>query len=344
MKKENRRVWTSFFAWLPVLFFGILIYKAPAIIIPQFHLYISSRISVFLYGALGILWILLNPLEQYFRPWFWDLIRNLLPIEFMCLFLYMQSELVYGILLILLILLTLTILVVIARCHRQQVIRYIRGETGYQYMGRRTVALVLCVILLFPTVCIIGEDHFMPAHHDVETEYVVQSFNTLMEKYQDHLAGFENENWNRSDKKQRVDTLQQLADFEMKFLNCPALRVISEDLGEHVEGKYVYPDHLIIVDEDFLMRADAVQAMKLICHESRHAYQRTVVNMLDWQDPEVVHHYYYRNAQRWKYDFDHYEDGQNDYQEYAGQSIEQDARAYAENSVEAFSQYLDLGQ
>ena len=343
MKTRSKKTGFSFFEWIPVLFFALLIYKAPAILIPPLSLYIPSRYSIFLYGILAMAWVLINPWQQDFRPRFWDLLRNLLPVEVVCLLLYMQTRFTYGLLIILLILLALALVAVIGQWNRKLMIPYITNEKEYPSVGRRVIVLVICLILSYPTgVTVCGS--FLEGRKETGVSgYAVQSFSSLMQKYQQPLSGLNQTVWDQSGKKERLATLQSLADFQMEFLNTPVLQVIAEDLGENTEGKYVYPDHVIIIDSGFLQSSDAAQAVDLICHESRHAYQRGVVDMLDWNDPDVCNHYYYRNAQRWKQNFEHYNPAETGYEEYAEQDIEKDARSYAANSVEAYSRYLDLG-
>ena len=77
-----------------------------------------------------------------------------------------------------------------------------------------------------------------------------------------------------------------------------------------------------------------------ICHECRHAYQHYVVDMLDWSQDSVNSHYYYRSAQQWKLELNDYRDGQLNYDTYYQQSIEADARAYAERSVYVYMEFL----
>lgn len=62
--------------------------------------------------------------------------------------------------------------------------------------------------------------------------------------------------------------------------------------------------------------------------------------MLDWSNENVNSHYYYKSAQQWRLELDDYRNGKHGYDSYYQQSIESDARAYAERSVYIYMDFL----
>ena len=133
---------------------------------------------------------------------------------------------------------------------------------------------------------------------------------------------------------QRLDALQRVANCEMDAIGIEMARVISEDLensdSTYSIGCYRPSAHEIVVDSYCLEQFSYAKILENLLHECRHAYQYSVISILNWDSSIVQRHQYFEDARRWKTELIQEE---TDFHTYYLQSIECDARSYAKDRL-----------
>jgi len=109
---------------------------------------------------------------------------------------------------------------------------------------------------------------------------------------------------------------------------------------EREHGIWQYAYNLILVDSMHLECDGFEMIVDTVCHETRHAYQHAVIDMLNWKDRNVRTAFYYNDVRQWKNERDNYIYTDMDYETYYAQSIEVDARDYAEERCRIYMEYI----
>lgn len=90
------------------------------------------------------------------------------------------------------------------------------------------------------------------------------------------------------------------------------------------------------------MVCDPAEYLNTLLHECRHAYQHDCVDSLDWNDPAVQTGIYYAQARKWRFEHANYISLSEGQDAYFSQTIESDARRYADEGVYVYQQYIDF--
>ena len=146
---------------------------------------------------------------------------------------------------------------------------------------------------------------------------------------------------------ERLDLLQAVLEEEQSRLALPHLELLSQDIEEdEVLAHYSRTQDgqaVITIDLEYLAVCSSQRALTSLCHEARHAYQYYTVSLIDWDDPAIAASPYFATARNWKGNFEGYTSGLDDYAGYFTQSIELDARDYADRRAEYYLYILETG-
>ena len=128
-------------------------------------------------------------------------------------------------------------------------------------------------------------------------------------------------------------------------LGIPCLvSVRAASLEENVAGEYSYMEHQIRIDKDLLERGTAYDALEVILHECRHAWQRACVEAYRSCGENFRNLSLFRDAAVWAEEFENYivpeEEDVSSILAYEEQSTERDSRNYAEKA----GKYMDYVQ
>jgi hypothetical protein len=140
---------------------------------------------------------------------------------------------------------------------------------------------------------------------------------------------------------EKLNALQTLLDIETQYLfDAPGeVELCCAATKDGTLGYYILGYSTIVISEKALNDRD--RAVSCILHEARHAYQERVVQYLEeagafdtplLKDTEVY---------AWRSEEDHYASGQEDFESYYSQRIEQDAREYSEKWLEAYLTFIE---
>lgn len=142
------------------------------------------------------------------------------------------------------------------------------------------------------------------------------------------------EAWKELNPQQKLDVLGVVLNIEIRYLGLNhEVYLKSSVLNGETAAHYNHKDHEIVIDLGQLETASAADVLDSLCHECYHAYQYQIIALYE-DTPEK-----YRNMLLFQYvgsyieETSHYNDGSSDLMDYYYQTIEIQARQYAELAV-----------
>ena len=154
------------------------------------------------------------------------------------------------------------------------------------------------------------------------------------------------DNWKQLSPQDKIDTISVVKNIELNYLGIPSFENIKfevDNLGINIAGVYEHSIGTITIDYNHLTNDSAEDVLDTICHEARHCYQYTCIDLffttnIKYRNLEVfgkIKHII-NNANNY---IESSDPNDESFYEYNNQYMETDARRYAENEI-AF--YYDL--
>ena len=214
---------------------------------------------------------------------------------------------------------------------------------SWLYKARVLAGLMFCAIF---ALCVAGQTYgFYTLPDQPFPEKTREPVSFTLEDYRDQLTFLVEKNWESLDESGRLKALQTVVDIETAYLGLPEpLTLEADKLDERTLGDYVHSDHRIRIDSGHLNSDEAEDCMRTIFHEVYHSFQYQLCQAYlslneDYQDLLPV-----RSAASYLYEFNNYVSGRDDFESYAGQQVEQDARSYAADRMKVYRPFLyELG-
>lgn len=150
----------------------------------------------------------------------------------------------------------------------------------------------------------------------------------------DTICLLREEEWKELNPQQKLDVLGVVLNIEIRYLGLNhEVCLKSSVLDGETAAYYNHKDHEIVVDIGQLKTVSAADVLDSLCHECYHAYQYQIIALYE-DTPEK-----YRDMLLFQYvgsyteEFSDYNDGSRDLMDYYYQTVEVQARQYAEVSV-----------
>jgi len=147
---------------------------------------------------------------------------------------------------------------------------------------------------------------------------------------------FSDETWETLDRKARLEALQSVLTVECTYLGVEVPHLKASKLKESVLGCYIDEREMILLSVQVL--EDPGMSLLTLCHEARHAYQHRLVELYESAEAAQQNLLLLRDAAFFAEEFDCYIS--EDYERYASQHCETDARTYAKNALQIYLPYL----
>lgn len=344
MLKILKKLIDPFIDWVPVFFCWALLYLNPSLYIREISLYISQKKFIIIIQILIWLWLIFTAFDNEHKPFVWKVVDNLVPVELICFVFFLQYHFKSSLVIVgLFVVITSSFLFILKKdLYTKPLTR--KRWYNYKIIRKRLSSLLIVLFLTVPSgLCVFIYGLNQPySIATISKELFSQtSFESLAIQNEAVLRNLASDKWATLSHEEKMNTLQTVVNIETTYLTTSPITLKSTKLEDSTVGQYSYDENIIYIDSEFMATSDSMDVIDTICHECRHAYQHSVVDMLDWSQDSVTTHYFYRSARQWKLEFSDYRNGQLDYNTYYQQSIEADARAYAERSVYVYMEFLE---
>ena len=209
-----------------------------------------------------------------------------------------------------------------------------KHQVIHSLLGVRTIAAVCILILIVPVGIsnIFGlglmttKTPLVSAASEAEEWTVKNNIDTVCLPRE--------EEWKKLNSQQKLDVLGVVLNIEIRYLGLNhEVYLKSSVLNGETAAHYSHKDHEIVIDLGQLETASAADVLDSLCHECYHAYQYQMIALYE-DTPEK-----YRNMLLFQYvgsyieEMSDYNDGSSDLMDYYYQTIEIQARQYAELAV-----------
>lgn len=148
--------------------------------------------------------------------------------------------------------------------------------------------------------------------------------------------------WNTLTSEEKFDTINAVIvneQYNLGVINYNQAVFKVEDLDDRLWGTYWHFDKSITIDKYHLENDDVYDVVNTACHETRHLYQHTIIDLYENKDKDWKNLATKEDIQAYKNDFDNYVsalDGDEYFDEYYNQYVEIDAREYGTNRAEYY--------
>lgn len=193
-------------------------------------------------------------------------------------------------------------------------------------LSSRTIAAVVFGVVLTWTL-ISGLAGFAPMTGHNETE-VKPGEALTMDQCMEQVLLLQEDVWADLDMQQRLDVMKVVADLEASAMGIPTVTVQVDALEGRTLGHYRHSDRTVALDAEYLSKATALQMIHVIGHEMRHGYQHLLAEAYESAEDQYKSLELFREPSIYRYEFDHYIDGYENYEGYDSQACERDADAY----------------
>lgn len=148
--------------------------------------------------------------------------------------------------------------------------------------------------------------------------------------------------WNTLRSEEKFNTINAVIvneQYNLGVINYNQAVFKVEDLDDRLWGTYWHFDKSITIDKYHLENDDVYDVVNTACHETRHLYQHTMIDLYENKDKDWKNLAAKEDIQAYKNDFDNYVsalDGDEYFDEYYNQYVEIDAREYGTNRAEYY--------
>ena len=202
------------------------------------------------------------------------------------------------------------------------------------------MALGILSIVLFMVTSLGGINAY--SHSGKTVDHIELSFEEAQKQHRVDCCSLEGEIWGTLSIQEKVDLLQIICDYECKYvLGCEPVVVYSGLTSrESVCGEFSSRTRSIVISEQYLQNSDVEDVVETALHETRHAYQHSLVEMYFSLETQIKDEYKnlfpFQQAKSFAEEFEDYCTGDEDFNKYHAQSVEKDSREWAEQRVEEY--------
>ena len=339
----------TIFSWIPVVFVVFMQFNYFNLYIPELNLFLLWPFFDILLFVFYITFELVMPrLNKYCGDISHTIYFHLFPVEFSMLFVFAQYHFKITLILVCVsaLLPVLYYISVIQTVKRRDIsLMYKTYKGAMVKFSVKAFDIVLLPVLIMGMYYLISRTPLVSPSvgaENVYVDYMDKSAEFFDEKTISKISALNSEGWPELSRAEKIDVLQNLINIETAYLRINPVGVVSNKLDTAL-AQYNHIKNVIYIDYDFLENTFPEECIEAVCHEVRHAYQHfCVYDMnLDWENDALLQTaHYYRHVRKWKYEIENYISGTVDYLKYHEQSIEKDARDYAESTCRFYMDHI----
>jgi hypothetical protein len=157
----------------------------------------------------------------------------------------------------------------------------------------------------------------------------------IEEEFDARCKDLDSDIWATLTTQEKLDLLQYICDYESRFtLGCGPVWLCAGDTGdESIQGTYNSQTRIVTIQTEHLEEDHAAKVLETTLHELRHAYQRDLVDMYDSLESFIRKEYrdmlLFKQMRAFSEEFENYHSGDEDFQAYYDQAVEEDSRYWA---------------
>lgn len=358
MKKQEERklsVFRIFFQTVPILFaFGIIIaFEGYDLYFADFDLsfgYVGSLIVAIFICFTTQLFINRNPMLNNTKTGI--VAGTILTIELLLFLLFAQYHLLpTGVFIVATILFSswLTEKIICINKEKRRITK--RLKKWCINRSRALFTYALCIVLMLPAGIGFYEEYYKYSLSSEEWAAFVEWFNEDSEEvkkegkeaipHEDKIADLLKwDELNVAEKERVIRSIALIEKEELGISNDVEITVSTEKMSDYTCGYYIDSSKEIFINYKYLNEGKLEDVLQTILHEMHHAFVHYTVENIDYESELVQNNYYYKQAREWKENTVNYISSGSNYEGYKNQPIEADARAYAEERVEYYLNYV----
>jgi len=150
----------------------------------------------------------------------------------------------------------------------------------------------------------------------------------------------DNEIWRGLSNKEKFEVMEKVKNIELHELGVSnEIKFSTEELDDTTLGQYRDDEKVIFIDESHLYNDSAEEVLKIVLHESRHAYQFACIDVYEKEDKKSKDLSLFDFAESSlinSQNYIEYDEDKDNYDEYKNQFIESDAFSYSEYRVHVY--------
>lgn len=147
--------------------------------------------------------------------------------------------------------------------------------------------------------------------------------------------------WAEMSPKEQMDILQTIVNIEIGDLGIPyEISVVMSSLDEETLGCYTHDDRRIQVNAAYLHDKTSRVYLEAILHEVRHAYQHVCWDLYMQTDEQFKGLLLFQDTLQYIESLENYQTSENGWENYYSQFCEEDAREYAENTINKYTEMI----
>ncbi len=224
---------------------------------------------------------------------------------------------------------------------------------GFFYLMGRNFRMILfgvLMIVILPSYIYLRNSNAVNAADYIEELHTeIEQFERVKAEegtytYPDEFENFEESKWSDMDFKDRYNLIFKVFEMETEILNTEGVRFQAKKLSDSdgTYGLYSDMENTLYIDAVHLANDDAYNCINTVIHECRHAYQYYSIKVLvEMQKKDIDYHgsAYFDEVEKWwnadlSYLF------MDNYADYYENELEYDARAYAEERMADYEDFL----
>lgn len=225
--------------------------------------------------------------------------------------------------------------------NRTVVMRRRREQGAY---GSRVICSVCMLVLVGALICdttfhvsLTGETQMMEAMGVSDKGYTLES-------QREQLQLLDDVKWSDAPVADKLKVLNVVARIEANYLGTPPVQVYGAYMEADTQGKYDPKNEKVYISLQVINSHYSSQALRTVLHEMYHHYQHTLCHMFEDLPPQYQDLQMFDMVQRYQEEFENYDDGSHDYEEYYEQEVERSAREYAEQGAQEYLEFLEQEQ
>lgn len=210
------------------------------------------------------------------------------------------------------------------------------GKIRVMYYLRHIIALCTVVVIIPSFLCFQFDEKSIYEYFEQTNIDSVSTQNSEAGE-EKTIALLANCNWDRLNSEERSDILYEVMKYEASVLGIPApkLQVVNTQ-RELTLGSYDNLSKTISLNNFYLGQNSLDECLRTAMHELYHAYQDSVIDILNELPISVRDNSYFNKAVEWQFADKNYVEDHKNVNTYESNALEVDARAYANELVDKY--------